>query len=100
MKRLYINWVTVISRQQRDRTIKNSQSKMNNISSKKWSLWAVTLVGAIAFTSIIPPVTAQTNPPSSAQSAELAEAERLNQQIQQLYQQGKYSDAIPLATSR
>ncbi|MGK7935249.1 MAG: tetratricopeptide repeat protein [Xenococcaceae cyanobacterium] len=28
---------------------------------------------------------------------ELAEAERLNQQVEQLYQQGKYNEAIPLA---
>ncbi|QIR41386.1 tetratricopeptide repeat protein [Tolypothrix sp. PCC 7910] len=43
-------------------------------------------------------VAGQTQPPLSAQqSAELAEAERLNQQVMQLYQQGKYSAAIPLA---
>ena len=32
-----------------------------------------------------------------AQSAELQEAEKLNQQVEQLYQQGKYTEAIPLA---
>ncbi|MEG5198196.1 CHAT domain-containing tetratricopeptide repeat protein [Microcoleus sp. A6-C5] len=32
-----------------------------------------------------------------AQSDELAEAERLNEQVGQLYNQGKYSEAIPLA---
>ena len=32
-----------------------------------------------------------------AQSAELQEAERLNQQVVQLYRQGKYNEAIPLA---
>ncbi|MBD2355712.1 tetratricopeptide repeat protein [Tolypothrix sp. FACHB-123] len=43
-------------------------------------------------------VAGQTQPPLSAQqSAELAEAERLSQQVMQLYQQGKYSEAIPLA---
>ena len=32
-----------------------------------------------------------------AQSAELQEAEKLNQQVMQLYRQGKYREAIPLA---
>ncbi|MGB6301921.1 MAG: tetratricopeptide repeat protein, partial [Rivularia sp. (in: cyanobacteria)] len=32
-----------------------------------------------------------------AQSAELQEAERLNQQVEQLYRQRKYREAIPLA---
>ena len=32
-----------------------------------------------------------------AQSAELQEAERLNEQVEQLYEQGKYTEAIPLA---
>ncbi|NEQ83522.1 MAG: tetratricopeptide repeat protein, partial [Moorea sp. SIO2I5] len=32
-----------------------------------------------------------------SQQEELAEAERLNQQVVQLYQQGKYAEAIPLA---
>ncbi|MEN9215954.1 MAG: tetratricopeptide repeat protein, partial [Gloeomargarita sp. HHBFW_bins_162] len=32
-----------------------------------------------------------------AQSAELQEAERLNQKVIQLYNQGRYSEAIPLA---
>ncbi|MBD2354891.1 tetratricopeptide repeat protein [Tolypothrix sp. FACHB-123] len=37
-------------------------------------------------------------PPLSAQqSAELAEVERLNEQVTQLYEQGKYSEAIALA---
>ncbi|MBD2212959.1 tetratricopeptide repeat protein [Nostoc linckia FACHB-104] len=34
---------------------------------------------------------------SAQQSAELAVAERLNQQVEQMYQQGKYSEALPLA---
>ena len=32
-----------------------------------------------------------------AQSAELQEAEKLNQRVVELYQQGKYAEAIPLA---
>ena len=32
-----------------------------------------------------------------SQQEELAEAERLNQQVIQLYRQGKYAEAIPLA---
>ena len=40
----------------------------------------------------------QTQPtPSAQQSAELVEAERLNQQVLQLYKEGKYAQAIPLA---
>jgi CHAT domain-containing protein len=65
--------------------------------SKKYSIWEVTLVSAIAILCFIPPVAAQTNPPSSDQSAELAEAERLEQQISQLNIQGKQSEAISLA---
>ncbi|MBW4671734.1 MAG: tetratricopeptide repeat protein [Cyanomargarita calcarea GSE-NOS-MK-12-04C] len=43
-------------------------------------------------------VAGQAQSPSSAQhSPELQEAERLNQQVVQLYQQGKYIEAIPLA---
>jgi CHAT domain-containing protein/Tfp pilus assembly protein PilF len=39
----------------------------------------------------------QTSPPAIPQSAELQEAERLNQQVIQLYQQGNYPEAISLA---
>lgn len=43
------------------------------------------------------PVVGQTNPPQSTQqSAELEEAKRLNQQVEQLYKQGQYAAAIPL----
>ena len=70
---------------------------MRNLSSKKWSFLAVLMVSAIANLGGIPLVIAQTNPPpSAAQSAELQEAERLNQQALQLYNEGKYSEAIPL----
>ena len=41
---------------------------------------------------------AQSTPPLSAeQTTDLAEAIRLNEQVMQLYQQGKFSEAIPLA---
>ena len=70
---------------------------MRNLSINKWMPWSVTIVSAIALLGVIPPVAAQTNPPSSAQSDELAEAERLNEQVEQLYKEGKYSEAIPLA---
>jgi CHAT domain-containing protein/Tfp pilus assembly protein PilF len=44
------------------------------------------------------PVVGQLNPPQSAQqSAELEEAKRLYQQADQLYNQGQYAAAIPLA---
>jgi hypothetical protein len=59
--------------------------------------WVVTLVGTIAFISKIPPVTAQTNPPSAAQSAELEEIQQLDWQVAQLIKERKYSEAIPLA---
>jgi len=55
--------------------------------SKKWIPWAVTLAMAIALPGAIPPVTAQTNPPPSA---ELGEAEALTGQVFQLYKQGNY----------
>ncbi|NEU73123.1 CHAT domain-containing protein [Hassallia byssoidea VB512170] len=43
-------------------------------------------------------VTGQSQPPPSAQQlAELEEATRLNEQVLQLYKEGKYSQAIPLA---
>ncbi|NET74370.1 MAG: hypothetical protein F6K62_26710, partial [Sphaerospermopsis sp. SIO1G2] len=41
---------------------------------------------------------AQVNPPATTtQSEDLATAEKLNQQVIQLYQQGKYREAIPMA---
>jgi CHAT domain-containing protein/Tfp pilus assembly protein PilF len=44
------------------------------------------------------PVHAQKMPPGSlSQPADLSEAERLNQQVQQLFQAGKYDTALPLA---
>ncbi len=59
------------------------------------------LLGAIfgiALAAGMPGVTfPQTSPPLIAQSAELQEAERLEQQVIQLYQQGNYPEAISLA---
>ncbi|BAY65055.1 peptidase-like protein [Calothrix brevissima NIES-22] len=61
-----------------------------------WSIATAMTLGLLV--SIPREVAGQAQPPLSAQqSAELAEAERLNQQVEQLYQQGKYSEAIPLA---
>ena len=60
---------------------------------------AVTLIGVMGLLAGIPaPVVGQLNPPQSApQSAELEEAKRLSEQAVQLYQQGQYAAAIPLA---
>ncbi|MGC1396300.1 MAG: tetratricopeptide repeat-containing protein, partial [Coleofasciculaceae cyanobacterium] len=56
------------------------------------------LIGVMGLLARVPaPVVGQTNPPQSAQqSAELEEAERLIQQVKQLYNQGQYKAAIPL----
>ncbi len=59
-------------------------------------------LGMSGFALLIPSlIVAQANSPavkeSSSQDSELAEAERLDQQVILLYQQGKYSEAIPLA---
>jgi CHAT domain-containing protein/Tfp pilus assembly protein PilF len=65
---------------------------------KGWLSWAATLVAMMALLAGVPPVTAQPLPPQSTQqSAELEEAEQLNKQVEQLYQQGQYATAIPLA---
>ncbi|QSJ20056.1 tetratricopeptide repeat protein [Nostoc sp. UHCC 0702] len=61
-----------------------------------WSMTAAMALGLLV--SIPREVTGQSQPPLSAQqSAELEEAKRLNQQVVQLYGEGKYSQAIPLA---
>ncbi|MBD2354903.1 tetratricopeptide repeat protein [Tolypothrix sp. FACHB-123] len=61
-----------------------------------WSIATAMTLGLLV--SIPREVAGQTQPPLSAQqSAELAEAKRLSQQVVQLYRQGKYSEAIPLA---
>ncbi|WP_199322689.1 MULTISPECIES: CHAT domain-containing tetratricopeptide repeat protein [Calothrix] len=61
-----------------------------------WSIATAMTLGLLV--SIPREVAGQAQPPLSAQqSAELVEAEQLNEQTMQLYQQGKYSEAIPLA---
>lgn len=40
---------------------------MRKVQSKKWSLWGVTIVSAIALVSITLPLAAQTNPSQSEQ---------------------------------
>jgi tetratricopeptide (TPR) repeat protein len=60
-----------------------------------WSITAALALGLLV--SIPKEVTGQSQPSLSAQqSAELEEAKRLNQQAGQLYDAGKYSQAIPL----
>ncbi|GAX40755.1 peptidase-like protein [Tolypothrix sp. NIES-4075] len=61
-----------------------------------WSITAALTLGLLV--SIPKEVTGQSQPPPSAQqSAELEEAKRLNEQVFQLYKEGKYSQAIPIA---
>jgi tetratricopeptide (TPR) repeat protein len=71
------------------------------LSAKFFSVKSRSLILVIALglvVSVPKQVTGQAQPPQSTQqSAELQEAERLNQQVLQLYQQGKYNEAIPLA---
>lgn len=63
------------------------------------ALWAATFIGATGLLVGVPEqaIGQATPAQSTQQSAELAEAERLNQQVEQLYKQGQYSAAIPLA---
>jgi CHAT domain-containing protein len=67
---------------------------MNKIKTivKKWVL--LIALGAIALPNISPAAIAGQT--IVAQQSELAEAQKLNQQAIQLYQQGRYADAIPL----
>ncbi|EAW34379.1 CHAT domain-containing protein [Lyngbya sp. PCC 8106] len=62
-------------------------------------LWLTVFVGCSGLLTTTPqPVRGQTNSAEIVQqSDELEEAERLNQQVIQLRQQGKYNEAIPLA---
>lgn len=64
-----------------------------------WVQRAVSLVGVMGLLVQVPlPVAGQQSPPASAaQSTQLEEVKRLNQQVDQLYKQGQYSAAIPLA---
>ncbi|KAB8316065.1 tetratricopeptide repeat protein, partial [Tolypothrix campylonemoides VB511288] len=69
--------------------------------------WSVTIAVAIASGTALSciallvtdaKVTGQSqSPPSAEQSVDLEEAKRLSQQVNQLYQSGKYSTAIRLA---
>src|SRR5919199_1249655 len=61
--------------------------------------WAVTLIAVMGLLGGVPaPVVGQANPPlKTGQSAELEEAKRLHQQAEELYNQGQYAAAIPLA---
>jgi Flp pilus assembly protein TadD/regulator of replication initiation timing len=65
---------------------------------KSW-ITATTFVGVIGLWGVmLTPTVAQVIAQVSTQDQEaLAEAERLNQQVEELYQQGKYNEAIPLA---
>ncbi|MBW4449171.1 MAG: tetratricopeptide repeat protein [Spirirestis rafaelensis WJT71-NPBG6] len=60
-----------------------------------WSMTAALALGLLV--SIPAEVTGQSQPPSTQHSADLEEAKRLNQQVLQLYNQGKYTEGIPLA---
>ncbi|MBW4671722.1 MAG: tetratricopeptide repeat protein [Cyanomargarita calcarea GSE-NOS-MK-12-04C] len=61
--------------------------------------WSITAAMALGLLVIVPrEVAGQAQPAlSTQQSAKLQEAERLNQQVEQLYKEGKYTEAIPLA---
>ncbi|NEO45495.1 MAG: tetratricopeptide repeat protein [Moorea sp. SIO4A3] len=57
----------------------------------------ITVVGVLGFWIGMPVPIVEQAMSQVSQSEELAEAERLNEQVVQLYQQGKYNEAIPLA---
>ncbi len=65
----------------------------------KFVSWSITAALALGLLVSIPKeVTGQSQPPPSAQqSAELEEAKRLNQQVLELLNEGKYTEGIPLA---
>jgi len=74
----------------------------NRSSKLRWTstlLSVCLLTGAIGGSLGVPNSShAQSTPPLSAeQTTALAEATRLNEQVRKLYQEGKYSEAIPLA---
>jgi CHAT domain-containing protein/Flp pilus assembly protein TadD len=58
---------------------------------------AIVTVGVVPLGMLTPTVGQVTAQVSSQDQEALAEAERLNQQVGELYQQGKYNEAIPLA---
>ena len=64
---------------------------------RKLLSWTLTIAVAALFVNV-PNSTGQSQPPQSAeQRAALKEATELNQQVDRLYKEGKYSTAIPLA---
>ncbi|MGA9377805.1 MAG: CHAT domain-containing tetratricopeptide repeat protein [Phormidium sp.] len=66
--------------------------------SQKTLLWTTALIATLGIVTGVPGgILAQTPTPSTEQLDELEEAKRLFQQVNQLYQQGKYTEAIPLA---
>ncbi|MEH2151404.1 tetratricopeptide repeat-containing protein, partial [Nostoc sp.] len=71
---------------------------MNNLRTRQ-VITLTTLLAIAGLWVLMPkPTIGQSTPPvSTAQSAQLAEAERLDQQVEKLYNEGKYSEAIPLA---
>jgi len=75
------------------------QFSAKKIYSLQFLSWSISVAMALGLLVNLPkPVTGQTQPAQSTQqSAELQEAERLNQRVVELYQQGKYAEAIPLA---
>jgi len=61
-------------------------------------LWLTVFVGCSGLLTTTPqPVSGQTNSAVVQQLNELKKAKQLNQQVIQLYQQGKYNEAIPIA---
>ena len=80
-------------------TQKTSVPKTLILGCTKLASLSVTVAMALGLLFCIPKqVGGQTQPtPSAQQSAELEEAKRLNQQVEQLYEEGKYKQAIPLA---
>ena len=79
----------------------NSSTKSFHLHPQKLLSWSITVAMTLGVLVSVPKqFTAQAQTTQSAQqSAELQEAEKLNQKVEQLYRQGKYSEAIPLAES-
>ncbi|NEO70481.1 tetratricopeptide repeat protein [Moorena sp. SIO3H5] len=73
---------------------------MVSTKSKRPTIWVTALVSLISVGVITPqPTVGQTTIAQKQESAQaqLAKAKQLTQQVAELYQQGKYSEAIPLA---
>jgi len=66
--------------------------------SRRTLLWTTALIATLGIVTSVPGgILAQTPIPPTGQFDELEEAKRLFKQVGQLYQQGKYAEAIPLA---